>query len=312
MKPGNNRKKPRRISVKVSWSNGDVAATAFLPPAHWQKVGDGLRVDATAWSWYEGKRERVQFRFNFPGPGELAVTSAEAEYFLGNIEDALIEGATYPARPRDVTEFEVSESGTLSMVGVEIPDTRAEVYGLTPRELRNADDLIQAANDCPPLTWQLHREYQEARDRLERELVDAGSIAFPVRKTRLLAASLAAMPDDPEEGALEWLASLSKKKLVPIIRGVREWLKQAPDWTEEDDYIPQIATGRGAAMAYFQAWPIADLDALGIDIVEGDHPGSTYFAAELRGDIVTANREAIKRGLKVWFVSENLNDSTND
>ena len=37
-------------------------------------------------------------------------------------------------------------------------------------------------------------------------------------------------------------------------------------------------------------------------IVEGEHPGSTYYAAELRGDIDVANRAAEAAGLRVRFV----------
>ena len=40
-----------------------------------------------------------------------------------------------------------------------------------------------------------------------------------------------------------------------------------------------------------------------IDIVEGDRPGSTYYAAELRGDMDTANRAAEAAGIPVRFVA---------
>jgi hypothetical protein len=43
------------------------------------------------------------------------------------------------------------------------------------------------------------------------------------------------------------------------------------------------------------------LDALGVVIVEGDHPGSTYFAAELRGAMKVANAVAEKEGLPFRF-----------
>ena len=46
-----------------------------------------------------------------------------------------------------------------------------------------------------------------------------------------------------------------------------------------------------------------DLETLGVDVIEGEHPGSTYYAAELRGDIDEANRAAKKIGLPVRFVA---------
>jgi hypothetical protein len=42
---------------------------------------------------------------------------------------------------------------------------------------------------------------------------------------------------------------------------------------------------------------------LGVDIVEGEHPGSTYYAAELRGNIDEANRAAEAAGIPVRFVA---------
>jgi hypothetical protein len=44
------------------------------------------------------------------------------------------------------------------------------------------------------------------------------------------------------------------------------------------------------------------LDALGVVIIEGEHPGSTYYAAELVRDIDDANRAAKAAGLPVRFV----------
>jgi len=43
------------------------------------------------------------------------------------------------------------------------------------------------------------------------------------------------------------------------------------------------------------------LEELGIVIVEGCHPGSTYYAAELRNDVDNANITARKLGLNYRF-----------
>ena len=49
-----------------------------------------------------------------------------------------------------------------------------------------------------------------------------------------------------------------------------------------------------------------DLETLGVDVVEGEHPGSTYYAAELRGDIEEANRAAEAAGIPVRFASAKI------
>jgi hypothetical protein len=46
----------------------------------------------------------------------------------------------------------------------------------------------------------------------------------------------------------------------------------------------------------------SDRDKLRVRIVEGDHPGSSYYAAELSGDIDEANRAAEAADIPVRFV----------
>jgi hypothetical protein len=47
--------------------------------------------------------------------------------------------------------------------------------------------------------------------------------------------------------------------------------------------------------------PLDICEELGVVIVEGDRPGSTYFAAELRQSIPDANRAAARLGLPFRF-----------
>lgn len=46
------------------------------------------------------------------------------------------------------------------------------------------------------------------------------------------------------------------------------------------------------------------LEALGIIIIEGDCPGSSYLSAELRIPIEAANQIAAARGWEVRFIAE--------
>mgnify|MGYP000352546035 FL=1 len=50
--------------------------------------------------------------------------------------------------------------------------------------------------------------------------------------------------------------------------------------------------GQAAARAYFEDLPCAILKALGVRIIDGDVPGSTYRAAELLKGIDEANEIA--------------------
>ena len=44
-----------------------------------------------------------------------------------------------------------------------------------------------------------------------------------------------------------------------------------------------------------------DFGKLGVEMIEGAYPGSTYYAAELRGDIDKANSAATAAGIPVRF-----------
>ena len=51
-------------------------------------------------------------------------------------------------------------------------------------------------------------------------------------------------------------------------------------------------------MAYLTA---TSLGSLGVEIVEGDHPGSPYIAAELSIPIAEANKKADAAGIFIRF-----------
>ena len=56
------------------------------------------------------------------------------------------------------------------------------------------------------------------------------------------------------------------------------------------------------AKSFFESIDVDIADDLGVVIVEGDHPGSSYFAAELRKGIDHANYRAERLGLDFRFV----------
>lgn len=56
-----------------------------------------------------------------------------------------------------------------------------------------------------------------------------------------------------------------------------------------------------AAWAFFELVDAEVTDALGIDIISGEHPGSTYYAAQLRDDLDAANAVAAEMGLLYRF-----------
>ena len=78
------------------------------------------------------------------------------------------------------------------------------------------------------------------------------------------------------------------------------WLQQKVDW-HYVDYLPKHYSGMAVAKQYFESLDGNVLDALGVEIIEGEHPGGSYFAAELRQDIEYTNRVAREMGLGFRF-----------
>jgi hypothetical protein len=160
-------------------------------------------------------------------------------------------------------------------------------------------------NECRPLAWAVHGIYTEARDKLAAELQAAHAGGSP-SKTLIskLEAALHALPEEPEDGAVEWLSSLSQQDSESrVVPEIETWFDEPPDWNFEVDHLPRSSTAQGAALEFFQAMSLNDLETLGVDVVEGEHPGSSYYAAELRIDIAEANRAAEAADIPVRFVA---------
>ena len=102
----------------------------------------------------------------------------------------------------------------------------------------------------------------------------------------------------------DWRAWLDQRaadgQVDAVVSEVNEWLKGGLD---EPDYPYLCRSGgpQGEAMGFFEALPYEDLEALGVVIVEGDHPGSTDLAAALRIDIDEANAQARGLGWPIVF-----------
>jgi hypothetical protein len=149
--------------------------------------------------------------------------------------------------------------------------------------------------------------YVDFRDVLVAKIEAAQSAAKPnKRRLTALKEKLEELPEEPEEGATAWLLGLSaaqfKKNVVPQID---EWFAEPPNWNFEDDYL-HSNTAQGAALSFFRGMDIEEITLLGVDIVEGEHPGSSYYAAELQVDIDQANRAAVAAGIPVWIKAEQL------
>lgn len=69
----------------------------------------------------------------------------------------------------------------------------------------------------------------------------------------------------------------------------------------DDGHLPRNGTAQGAALELLQNRDCDALNAVGVTIVEGEHPRSTYYAADLMCDSNFANKAAAAAGIKVLF-----------
>jgi hypothetical protein len=189
--------------------------------------------------------------------------------------------------------FEVGESYTITD-GVDVePQVRSDVFDIWTTGIKTPADLIMVVEGCTPLLSHFQNLALARLDDLEIELDDEGLAPGQRNALQRLIKAL----DDQDD---RWQAMITTQTLPEHIQSIREWLADPIRW-EEIDYFPGDWGSQGKALAFFESLPLDTLEALGVEIIEGDHPGSTYYAAELRNDIDDANRLAAEMGLPFRF-----------
>ena len=204
----------------------------------------------------------------------------------------------------NITEFEVGSSGTLTVADFWEPKTRSDFYeSVSDSWSESPAHLADAMGECEPLAWAVHSIYTELRDEIQADLDGIGRSSGAFKKRSLaLKARIKTMPEEPEDGAEHWLLALTSSEFeARVAPEIEKWFDSPPDWNWEDDHLPKDGTAQGAALEFFQSMDGDTLDILGVEIVEGEHPGSSYYAAELTGDIDLANKAAADAGIPVRF-----------
>jgi len=201
-------------------------------------------------------------------------------------------------------DFDVNSSGTLSLSNFTELEIRSEFYdSISDSWSQSPTDLAEAMDECRPLAWAVHAIYSEIREEIQFDFdAIAGQSEIGVKRSNALKVRLNAMPEEPEEGAESWLLTLTNSEFEEhVVPEIEKWFNSPPNWNWEDDYLPMNSTSQGAALEFFQAMDGEDLDVIGVVIVMGEHPGSTYYAAELEVELDVANKAAVEAGIPVRF-----------
>ncbi len=168
--------------------------------------------------------------------------------------------------------FYVLEYGALTTEAVEYyPTTRAELLGFEPINTR--EELLYLARD----EWAVS-------NMIEEHMGDSGEA-------------------DPNDDWDDWLAGADNDTVDYLIDQANDWITGFPNESDYERADISGYSGRGQALRFFRD-DFEYCDDFDIVIVEGDCPGSSYFAAELRMDIDEANAYALEYGIPIRFAAQ--------
>jgi hypothetical protein len=210
------------------------------------------------------------------------LSARRADQSLPPPEDVI--GRAWTLASRQWGLFEVDDYGTLSYAIFEEPRTRREIYN----ENTVADFNVRRIE----ARWSLCMLIQDCF----RESIEGGA-GFDL--------GIAQEIDERVENDWpQWFEQAIGPDRFAIDTQINAWLDDEPDWDAEGEAIYRNATAQGAAYGYFCSQPREDLEALGIRVIEGDCPGSSYLAAELQLSPEEANAIAIDQDWAIRFVRE--------
>jgi hypothetical protein len=197
--------------------------------------------------------------------------------------------------------FEVSEFGTIVDPSIAEPQVRRDVFRVSTDWIATPQGLIREVDRCIPLCVRFQeltaQAVEDIQDRLYNEELDERTL----RRLERLEVVLG----DEDDGWQAWVRREGKRDLPRLVKAVEDWLDEPIEWGEID-WFPYDWGDQGHALGFFEALDGETLDALGVEIVMGACPGSTYYAAELPGSIEAANAVAERLGLPFRFRSATI------
>ena len=187
---------------------------------------------------------------------------------LAVVSDAVIDDVWQEAIDDPMT-FYVNEWRTLSTDSEPYaPSTRGEMLML--EEVTSREDLLCLARDEGDVASLIERYMSYDGD------ADAN--------------------DDWED----WLESTDDDTVEDLIEQANNWVNGEPDSGDWEQANISGYSNTGSALSFFRH-DFEYNDMFDISIIDGDCPGSSYFAAELGMDIEEANALAIEQGIPIRF-----------
>lgn len=236
---------------------------------------------------------RRQFLQGLAGLGAtIAIPVSIADWSDPEVDEAWERAIAEPY------EFEVDEFGSISTPGWELPDTNGEAYGIDLDGWSSGDDLVELAGWATGLAFALECHFQSRAYDAADLLSKAGPAALSGEDQRVLKLH----QKFGDGGWADWLRRAPQPDLKSAADAMQEWLDDYFDSNDLEQACLQIGP-YVEPYAFFSGLEEDELQTLGVRIVDGDRPGSSYFAAELHEDLDEANRAAAESGIPVRFRS---------
>jgi hypothetical protein len=200
------------------------------------------------------------------------------------------------------TVFFVRNGRTIDLEDYSPPATRGEGFDFGNYELRNVENLLSSSKETQPVMWELERQYEKYR----HSLIDHERAGTREERSLDQMETAVDWPEQADDEIIEkWMRQMSEPDFAQLRMAMQKWADSEPNWfADEGAYFNVTSSGQEYALDFFENYAGMDvLDELEIGIVEGDHPGSNYLAAELYLPIDEANEKAIAAAIPIRFRS---------
>lgn len=192
--------------------------------------------------------------------------------------------------------FDVDAQGTIIEPDAPSPKTRSDVYDINLRYIETPGDLVSTVSEYEELRGHFVKLAASELEDVESDLDDEDIDPKEFKRLTKLKDAL----DDVDEGWIDWITLEGKTGLKRFVAEIDDWLSDDVDW-QAMHYWPDGWSGQGRALQFFESLGAKTNKELGVVIVEGEHPGSSYYAAELRIDVAAANVKAESQSIPIRF-----------
>lgn len=231
----------------------------------------------------------------------LSLIALGAQYTLGSDATAKEVNKVWKEALAKPWYFEVNDYGTITETDYPQNETWGEIFKTCSSYLKTTEDVISEVRGCQPLISRFENLAEHELESLVEELDGLDNLSFARR--RHIKKVIATLEANPDEGWVDWVRLEGKADVKRFRDEIAEWEDEPADYNQSD-WFPHNYGAQGQAKAFFESLDHETLDDLGMVIVEGEHPGSSYYAAELRHDIESANETAAELRLPFRFKGE--------